>query len=105
VTTPEKPWCRFDPTSARLTITIYVQPGARSSEICGLHGSALKIKIAAPAVDNKANAAFIEFLHRFLGLPSSLIRVRHGARGRHKLVEVVPADAAMYARIKSAARG
>lgn len=103
--TREYPWCRFDPTSARLAIAIYVQPGARSSEICGLHGNALKIKIAAPAVDNKANAALIEFLRDFLELPSSRIRVRHGARARRKLVEVEQADAAMRARIESAARG
>jgi len=103
--TRENPWCRFDPTSSRLAITIYVQPGARSSEICGLHGNALKIKIAAPAVDNKANAALIDFLRRFLGLPPSRIRARHGAHARHKLVEVAPADAATYARIKNAARG
>jgi len=102
---PENSWCRFDPASGRLTLTVHVQPNARVSEISGLHGDALKIRIAAPAVDNKANAALIDFLHRFLDLPPSLIRVRHGSRGRRKVVELVHADAAIYARIKSAACG
>ena len=101
----EHPWCRFDPGSGRLTLNIHVQPNARTSGFAGLHGDALKIRIAAPAVDDKANAALIDYLHRFLGLPASLITIRHGARGRRKVVEITGTDASAQDRIKNAAGG
>jgi len=81
-------WCRYDPVARRLTLTLHIQAGARCSEIAGLHGDALKLRIAAPAVDNKANAALIEFLSETLGVPRSSITIRHGATGRSKVVEI-----------------
>ena len=98
-------WCRFDPGAGRITLNVHVQPNARVSAIAGLHGDALKIRIAAPAVDNKANAALIDFLHRFLKLPPSLISIRRGTHGRRKVVEIAHADAAMHGLIRSAALG
>lgn len=65
-----------------------MQPGARKSGIAGFHGDALKIRIAAPAVDNKANAALAGFLSEALGVPKSAIAIRHGATGRRKVVEI-----------------
>jgi uncharacterized protein (TIGR00251 family) len=81
-------WCRYDASARRLSITLHIQPGAKKSEIVGLHGDALKVRIAAPAVDNKANAALIEFLRETLGVPRSAVTIRHGATGRRKIVEV-----------------
>ena len=101
----EPAWCRFDPGAGRLTLNVHVQPNARTSGFAGLHGDALKVRIAAPAVDDKANAALIDFLHRYLKLPSSLISIRHGARGRRKVVEIADADASTRALLQSAAGG
>ncbi len=98
----EKTWCRFDPGAGRITLDVHVQPNARVSEIAGLHGDALKIRIAAPAVDNKANAELIGFLHRLLKLPAARISIRHGTHGRRKVVEIAQADAALHALIRSA---
>jgi uncharacterized protein (TIGR00251 family) len=81
-------WCRYDAAARRLTLTLHVQPGARQSEVVGLHGGALKVRIAAPAADNKANAALIEFLSETLGVQKSAIAIRHGATGRRKVVEI-----------------
>jgi len=81
-------WCRYDASARRLSLTLHAQPGARKSEIVGLHGDALKVRIAAPAVDNKANAALIEFLSETLGVSKSAISIRHGATSRRKVVEV-----------------
>jgi len=67
---------------------LHVQPNARKNEIVGLHGDALKVKIAAPAADNKANAALIAFLSETLDIPKSIITIRHGATGRRKVVEI-----------------
>ena len=81
-------WCRYDVAARRLTLSLHVQPNARRSEIVGLHGDALTVRIAAPAVDNRANAALIEFLSETLGVPKSAIAIRHGATGRRKTVEI-----------------
>jgi uncharacterized protein len=81
-------WLRHDAASRRILLSLHVQPNARRNEIAGLHGDALKVKVAAPAVDNRANAALIEFLSETLGVPKSAIAIRRGSRGRRKLVEI-----------------
>lgn len=81
-------WHRFDPAQRRLTLTLHIQPNARVTAVAGRHGDALKIRIAAPAVDDKANAALIRFLQHWFRLPAGSIRIRHGARGRRKIVEL-----------------
>jgi uncharacterized protein (TIGR00251 family) len=96
-------WHRFDPRTGRVTLTIHVQPNASASAVAGLHGDALKIRIAAPAVDHKANRALIAFLHRVLQLRASQISIRHGAHGRRKIVEIADADVALLARLETIA--
>jgi uncharacterized protein (TIGR00251 family) len=81
-------WLTYDAASRRISLTVRVQPNARRDEIVGLYGDALKIKVAAPAVDNKANAALVEFLGGTLGVPKSAIVIRHGATGRRKVLEI-----------------
>jgi len=81
-------WFSYNAGGRRLTLNLHVQPGARRSEIVGLHGSALKIKVAAPAVDNKANAALTEFLSETLGIPKSAVAISRGAAGRRNVVEI-----------------
>jgi uncharacterized protein len=81
-------WRHYDPARHRLILTMHVQPGARRTEITGEHGGALKVKIAAPATDNKANAALIAFLSITLNVRKSAIAIRRGATGRRKVVEI-----------------
>jgi uncharacterized protein len=81
-------WRRYDAAAQKLTLMLHVQPNAKKSEIAGPHGDALKVKVAAPAMDNKANAALIELLSEMLGVPKSAIVVRHGATGRRKVIEI-----------------
>lgn len=85
----ESNWLSYDPAARRLTLMLHIQPGTRKSGIAGLHGDALKIRIAAPAVENKANGALVEFLGDALGVPKSAITIRRGATGRRKVVEVL----------------
>lgn len=81
-------WRRYEPERRRLILMVYVQPGAKNNQLVGLHGDALKVKIAAPAMDNKANAALIKFLSVTLGIQKSTIAIRRGATGRRKVVEI-----------------
>ena len=81
-------WISYNAASRRLLLCVHVQPNARRSEAVGLHGAALKVKIAAPAVDNKANAELIEFLSESLGIPRSAIVISRGATSRRKVVEI-----------------
>ncbi len=97
-------WYRVDERSGRTSVTVHVQPNARTTEIAGLHGDALRIRIAAPAVDNKANAVLLDFLRRTLGLAAGAVSIRHGTRGRHKIVEITSADPALRARIAALIR-
>jgi hypothetical protein len=86
--TSDPKWLRYDDAARRLSLTLHAQPNAKRSAITGLHGDALKVRIAAPAVDNKANAALIEFLRETLEVPRSAITIRQGATGRRKIVEI-----------------
>jgi uncharacterized protein len=95
-------WRRYDSAARRLILTLHVQPGTRKSAIAGLHGDALKVRIAAPATDNKANAALIEFLAAALGIPKSAVTIRQGATGRRKVVEI-SGDPELVARLEALA--
>lgn len=91
-------WFRFHAADARLTMHVHAQPNARTTGAAGLHGDALKIRIQAPAVDDKANAALIAWLAEALGLPRSALRLKSGATARRKIIEAHPANAAVVAR-------
>ncbi|HQR03810.1 MAG: DUF167 domain-containing protein [Proteobacteria bacterium] len=69
-------------------LILHIQPGARQSEVAGLQGDALKIRLQAPPVDGKANAALIRFLAAQLHLPQSCIMLKSGHSGRRKQVTV-----------------
>jgi hypothetical protein len=69
-------------------IHLQVQPRASRTEVVGLHGEALKIRVAAPPVDGAANEAIIRFFADRLGVSRSRVRVTKGASGRRKVVEI-----------------
>lgn len=69
--------------------TVRVQPRASRTEIAGVHGTALKVRVHAPPVDGAANDAVVDLLARSLRVPRSNLRVVSGAGGRSKLIEVV----------------
>jgi uncharacterized protein (TIGR00251 family) len=97
-------WYRYDAASRRYSLTLHVQPGARKSGIVGLHGGALKVKIAAPASENRANAELIAFLAEALAVARAAINLRHGATGRRKIVDVA-GGADLAARLSALAGG
>ena len=76
----------------RFTLTLHIQPGAKKTELAGLHGDALKIRLAAPPVDGKANEALVKFVAETLGLPKSAVNLKSGHTSRRKVLEVVGAS-------------
>ncbi len=68
--------------------TVYIQPGSRKSEICGVHDGNIKIKIQSPPVDGKANEALIAFLSKLLGVSKSSISVISGEKSRVKKIRI-----------------
>ena len=79
-----------------LTLTLHIQPGAKKTEVSGEYGDALKIRLAAPPVDGKANAALLEFIADRLGVAKSAVTLKSGQTSRRKVVEVgaAPDDSA-----------
>ena len=69
-------------------IQLLVQPRASRTEALGLHGEALKIRVAAPPVDGAANEAIVRFFADRLGVPRRQVRLTSGASGRRKVVEI-----------------
>ena len=71
-----------------LELFVHAQPGAKRSEVAGLHGEALKVRIAAPALEDRANAALIAFIAERLGVPRRNVTIVAGERSREKRVRV-----------------
>ena len=69
-------------------IHLQVQPRASRTEVVGLQGEALKIRVAAPPVDGAANEAIIRFFADRLDVSRSRVRLTKGASGRRKVVEI-----------------
>ena len=80
-------WLRVA-ADGRITLTLHIQPGAKTTEFAGLHGDALKIRLAAPPVDGKANEALIKFVTETLKLPKSAVTLNSGQTSRRKVLEV-----------------
>ena len=74
-------------------LELHIQPGAKKSEVAGLHGDALKIRIASPPVDGKANAALVAFVADALAVPKSSVEVVRGETARRKCLRVTATGA------------
>lgn len=71
-----------------ITLTLHVQPGAKRSELAGLHGEALKIRLAAPPVEGRANEALLKFIAKLFDVPLRQVELRQGGQSRHKVVAI-----------------
>lgn len=81
-------WYRFDAARGLLILQVLAQPGAKKPGI-EVHGEdAIKVRIAAPAVDGRANAALCELIAARLGVAKSKVEVTRGLTARRKLLRV-----------------
>jgi len=71
-----------------VTFLVRVQPRASKDEISGEMAGALKVRLRAPALEDRANEALVEFLAQLLKTPKSAVRILSGERSRTKRIEI-----------------
>ncbi|KXW59005.1 DUF167 domain-containing protein [Ferrovum myxofaciens] len=79
-------FCRHESKTGAWVLTLHIQPGASRTEVVGKHGDALKIRLAAPPVDGRANQVLLRFLAEQFQLSLDAVELRSGLTGRHKRV-------------------
>ena len=79
-------WYRRE--GAAIILAVHVQPGAKRSETAGLHGDALKIRLAAPPIDGRANEALQRFVAELFDVPLRNVELLRGAQSRHKMLKI-----------------
>ncbi|MGD0017539.1 MAG: DUF167 family protein [Verrucomicrobiia bacterium] len=82
----------FQTTADGVVLNIRVVPRASKTEVQGVLGDALKIRLQAPPVDGKANAALVKFLADKLGIAKSNVTLLSGETGRVKRVLIQSLD-------------
>jgi len=83
----DSPWRRIG-ADGSVTLTIHAQPGAKRTEVAGVHGDALKIRVASPPVEGKANIELRRFLADAFGVPVRNVTLVRGETGRRKTVRI-----------------
>lgn len=83
------PWLRAD--GPNVILSLHVQPGAKKTEVVGLHGDALKIRLSAPPVDGKANEALVAFIAKKVGAGRTAVELVSGQTSRTKRVRIADA--------------
>ena len=86
-------WCHSDEGDGggRLTLILHVQPGAKRTEVIGVHDNALKIRLAGAPVEGAANAVLVAFLAEVFGVPQRQVVLKRGNRSRRKVIEIIQA--------------
>jgi TIGR00251 family protein len=69
-------------------LTVQAAPRAAKTEICGVHGDAVKIRVKAPPVDGKANQALREFIAELLGVSLRAVELVSGETSKRKIFRI-----------------
>lgn len=79
-------WSRF--ADGILTLQLHLQPGAKADRVDGLHAERLKVRIKAPAIENRANDYLIRFLGEQFAVPRTSVSITGGRHSRKKTVRI-----------------
>jgi len=93
-------WFHLDTKRNVLVLKLHIQPNARSTAVSGLHDGALKIRVAAPAVDDKANELLLDFIGRTLDLPANRVIIVAGMHTRKKTVQIIHPEPSVITRVR-----
>ena len=80
------PWLREE--AGALVLTVHVQPGARRSEVAGIHGDAIKVRLAAPPIEGRANDELVRFLAQAFAVAQRQVAIVRGGTSRRKVVRI-----------------
>lgn len=69
-------------------LNLYIQPGAKHTEISGFHGDALKIRLASQPIDGRANEALLKYVAQLFDVPVRQVELKRGDTSRNKTVIV-----------------
>lgn len=72
-----------------VVVNIYVQPGAKSTSVVGSYGDALKIRLASPPIDGRANDALLNYVAVLFDVPRRQVALIRGDKSRHKKVSII----------------
>lgn len=78
----------YTQTTDVILLKIYVQPGAKHNEIVGIYNDALKIKVATPAIDGRANVALLKYMAELFDVSLRNMILKRGDISRYKTIEV-----------------
>jgi len=76
-------------TKDGVLVGVHVQPGAKKTEAVGMHGDRLKVRLAAPPVDGKANKALIAWAAKHFGLKKADVELIRGQASRQKTLRLI----------------
>lgn len=85
----------YELRSGFLFLKVYVQPGGRKCEILGFHDGALKVRIASPPIDGKANELLISYLAQLLKVPKRFLGLSSGHKSKNKVIEIAQAHSSI----------
>jgi uncharacterized protein (TIGR00251 family) len=71
-----------------VTIKVYVQPGAKCTEIVGLHADSLKIRLNAPPIEGRANDALLKLVAHLFDVPKQQIALKRGVQSKYKTITI-----------------
>ncbi len=78
----------FKQENDTVMIHIYVQPGAKCTEIVGFYGDVPKIRLASLPIDGRANDALLSFVAQLFDVPRRQVMLIRGTKSRHKQVVI-----------------
>lgn len=90
-------WYRWQ--DSQLILSVIVQPNSAKDQLVGIHDSSLKIKISAPAVDNKANTAVCRYLATLCEVSKSKVQLLSGHTQRNKRIQITLNEAILPAAL------
>ena len=86
--TPSDPLPCLSSRDGGVLLQLSVMPNAKLTEVDGLHDGALRVRLAAPPIDGRANEALVAWLAKSLGVPKRSVEVLRGESGRRKQVAI-----------------
>ncbi|KTC89609.1 DUF167 domain-containing protein [Fluoribacter dumoffii] len=72
-----------------VTLHLYVQPGAKKTEIIGIHEGELKIRLNTPPIEGRANKALLQYIAQLFKVPVRQVILKRGDKSRHKTLLVI----------------